>query len=63
VNSVPVIDLSSVAELAIKRLLASSREVGLSPDGRRLIVVAVDDWIVDWFCAPRRRHVGSRERC
>jgi hypothetical protein len=37
--------------------------VGISRDGRRLVVVAVDDWIVDWFGAPRRRHVGSRERC
>jgi hypothetical protein len=59
----PVIDLSSAAELAPTRLLASSREVGISRDGRRLVVVAVDDWIVDWFGAPRRRHAGSRERC
>jgi hypothetical protein len=62
-DTVPVIDFSSVAELALTRLLASCREVGISPDGRRLVVVAVDDWIVDWFGAPRRRNVGSRERC
>ena len=59
-DSQPVIDLGRAAELALARMLQSGRVVGRDGDGRRVVKVAVDDWIVDWFGPPRRR--GARPR-
>jgi hypothetical protein len=55
VDSQPVIDLGLAAELALARMLQAGRVVGRDSDGRRLIEVAVYDWVVDWFSPPRRR--------
>ena len=54
-DSQPVIDLGRAAELALARMLQAGRVVGRDSDGRRLVEVAVDDWVVDWFSPPRRR--------
>lgn len=60
-RSAPVIDLSTSAELALTRMLKAGRVVGRDSDGRRLIEVAVDDWILDWFGKPRRRHAAPQQ--
>ena len=57
-DSQPVIDLGRAAELALVRMLEAGRVVGRDGDGRRVVQVPVDNWIVDWFSPPRRR--GSK---
>jgi hypothetical protein len=55
-DATPVIDLGRAAELALTQMLQAARTVGRDSDGRRVVEVVVDDWIVDWFSPPRRRH-------
>jgi hypothetical protein len=43
----PVIDLSHAAEAALGRMLENGRVVGRDGDGRRVLEVAVDDWVID----------------
>ena len=51
-----VVDLGRAAELALARMLQAGRVVGRDGNGRKVVEVVVDDWIVDWFSPPRRRH-------
>jgi hypothetical protein len=60
--SAPVIDVSSSAALALTQMLEAGRVVGRGSDGRTIVEVAVDDWILDWFGRPRRRQAGPRPR-
>jgi hypothetical protein len=55
VDTQPVIDLGRAAELALARMLEAGRIVGCDGDGRRVVQVAVDDWVIDWFGPPPRR--------
>jgi hypothetical protein len=43
-------------------MLQAGRVVDRDSDGRRLVEVAVDDWIVDWFGKPRRHQARLRQR-
>jgi hypothetical protein len=61
VDDVPVIDLSRLAESALIRILEAGRIVGRDSDGRRLIQIPVDDWIVDWFGGWRHRQASRRQ--
>lgn len=61
-QSASVIDLSTSAELALTRMLEAGRVVGRDSDGRRLIVVAVDDWILDWFGKSRCHQPRPKQR-
>jgi hypothetical protein len=61
VEAVPVIDLSHAAEAALGRML-DGRVVGRDGDGRRLLVVAVDDWVIDWFGTRPPSDKGCRQR-
>lgn len=54
------IDLSLAAEAALIGMLENGRIVGRDSHGRRVIEVAVDDWIVDWFSQPRARSPRRR---
>lgn len=54
-DATPVIDLGRTAELALTQMLQAARIVGRDSSGRRVVEVAVDDWVVDWFSPPRRR--------
>ena len=51
-DSQPVIDLGRAAELALSQMLEAGRVIGRDSDGRRVVEVAVDDWVVDWFTSP-----------
>jgi hypothetical protein len=62
VEGAPVVDLGRAAELALMRMLEAGRVVGRDGDGRRVVEVAVDDWIVDWFSPLRRRRARPRQR-
>jgi hypothetical protein len=62
VDSAPVIDLSSAAEIALIRMLQTGRVVGRDNDGHRRFEVIVEDWIVDWFGQPRPGHARRRRR-
>ena len=48
-KAVPVIDLSDAAAAALGRILESGRVIGRDGAGRRVLEVAVDDWVIDWF--------------
>jgi hypothetical protein len=61
-QSAPLIDLSSSAELALTQMLKAGRVVGRDSEGRRLVEVAVDDWILDWFGKPRRHQARPQQR-
>ena len=54
-DATPVIDLGRAAELALNQMLEAGRVIGRDSDGRRIVEVPVDDWVVDWFSPPRRR--------
>jgi hypothetical protein len=62
VEAVPVIDLSHAAEAALGRMLENGRVVGRDGDGRRVLEVAVDDWVIDWFSKRRPPSRGTRRR-
>jgi hypothetical protein len=47
VKAVPVIDLSDAAAAALSRMLDNGRVVGRDGVGRRVLEVAVDDWVID----------------
>jgi hypothetical protein len=47
-----VIDLTSAAQVALTRMLDTGRVIGHDETGRRVIAVAVDDWVLDWFTSP-----------
>jgi len=36
-------------------MLRAGRVIGRDSDGRRIVEVAVDNWVIDWFGPPRRR--------
>jgi hypothetical protein len=62
-----VIDLTSVAQVALTRMLDTGRVIGHDETGRRVIAVAVDDRVLDWFGSPGTRSVmngfrGRRKR-
>lgn len=61
-DATPVIDLGRAAELALTQMLQAARIVGHDSDGRRVVEVPVDDWIVDWFSGPRRPRTRRRSR-
>jgi hypothetical protein len=61
VEAVPVIDLSHAAEAALGRML-DGRVVGRDGDDRRLLVVAVDDWVIDWFSKSGPSSRSTRRR-
>jgi hypothetical protein len=62
VEAVPVIDLSHAAEAALTRMLENGGVVGRDGDGRRVLEVAVDDWVIDWFSKRRPSSSGTRRR-
>jgi hypothetical protein len=62
VDGQPIIDLGHAAVLALTRMLETGRVIGRDSDGRRVVEVLVDDWIVDWFSRPRRPRARPRQR-
>jgi hypothetical protein len=62
VKAVPVIDLSDAAAVALCRMLEDGRVVGRDGVGRRVLEVAVDDWVIDWFVARPSSSKGTRQR-
>jgi hypothetical protein len=62
VEAVPVVDLSHAAAAALTRMLENGRVVGRDGDGRRVVEVAVDDWVIDWFSKRRPSIRGTRRR-
>lgn len=62
VEHAPVLDLGRAAELALMRMLEAGRVVRRDADGRRVVEVPVDDWVVDWFSPPRRRRPRSKSQ-
>jgi hypothetical protein len=50
----PVIDLGHAAQVALTRMLDTGRVIGRDGQGRKVIAVAVDDWVLDWFTKPAR---------
>ena len=61
-DATPAIDLGRAAEVALAQMLQAARIVGRDSDGRRLVEVPVDDWVVDWFSRPRRPRTARRSR-
>ena len=61
-HTTPVIDLSSAAQVALTRTLDSGRVVGHDKTGRKVIAVAVDDWVLDWFTGPGGPGWNGRSR-
>ena len=61
-EAVPVIDLSHAAQAALSRMLENGRVVGHDGDGRRVLEVAVDDWVIDWFGKRRTSGRSTRRR-
>ena len=51
-DAAPVIDLGNAAQVALTRMLDTGRVIGRDETGRRVIAVALDDWVVDWFTSP-----------
>jgi hypothetical protein len=62
VEASPVVDLSHTAAAALTRILENGRVVGRDGDGRRVLEVAVDDWVIDWFSKRRPSSRGTRRR-
>jgi rRNA processing protein Krr1/Pno1 len=62
VKAVPVIDLSDAAAATLRRMLESGRVIGRDGAGRRVLEVAVDDWVIDWFGTRRPSNNGNRQR-
>jgi hypothetical protein len=62
VKAVPVIDLSDAAAAALSRMLENGRVVGRDGVGRRVLEVAVDDWVIDWFGMRPPLNKGNRQR-
>jgi hypothetical protein len=62
VKAVPVIDLSDAAAAALSRMLENGRVIGRDDVGRRVLAVAVDDWVIDWFGKARPLTRGTRRR-
>ena len=58
-DATPVIDLTNAAQVALTRMLDTGRVIGRDETGRRVIAVAVDDWVVDWFGSPGTRLVTN----
>lgn len=61
-KAVPVIDLSDTAAVALSRMLENGRVVGRDGVGRRVLEVAVDDWVIDWFGMRPLSNKGTRQR-
>ena len=61
-KAVPVIDLSDAAAVALSRMLENGRVVGRDGVGRRVLEVAVDDWVIDWFGTRLPPKKGNRQR-
>lgn len=61
-KAVPVIDLSDAAAVALSRMLENGRVVGRDDAGRRVLEVAVDDWVIDWFGMRPLANKGTRQR-
>ena len=59
-DTTPVIDLTSAAQVALTRMLDTGRVIGHDETGRKVIAVAVDDWVVDWFTKPARGRLLGR---
>ena len=51
-DATPVIDLTDAAHVALTSMLATGCVIGRDETGRKVIAVAVDDWIFDWFTTP-----------
>jgi hypothetical protein len=51
-DSTPVIDLTDAAHVALTSMLANGRVIGRDETGRKVIAIAVDDWVLDWFTGP-----------
>jgi hypothetical protein len=51
-DAAPVIDLTNAAQVALTRMLDTGRVIGRDETGRKVIAVAVEDWIVDRFTSP-----------
>ena len=51
-DATPVIDLANAAQMALTRMLDTGRVIGRDGRGRKVIAVAVDDWVLDWFTSP-----------
>jgi hypothetical protein len=62
VKAVPVIDLSDAASAALSQMLENGRVVGHDGVGRRVLEVAVDDWVIDWFGTRPASNKGTRQR-
>ncbi|HZA65682.1 MAG TPA: hypothetical protein VE592_01965 [Geminicoccaceae bacterium] len=58
-DATPVIDLTNAAQVALTCMLDTGRVIGRDETGRRVIAVAVDDWVVDWFGSPGTRLVTN----
>ena len=58
-KAVPLIDLSDAAAAALSRMLENGRVVGRDGVGRRVLEVAVDDWVIDWFGTRRPANKGT----
>ena len=53
-DATPVIDLANAAQMALTRMLDTGRVIGRDAQGLKVIAVAVDDWVLDWFTKPAR---------
>ena len=53
-DATPVIDLANAAQLALTGMLETGRVIGRDGQGRKVIALAVDDWVPDWFTEPAR---------
>jgi hypothetical protein len=62
VEAVPIIDLSHAAEATLSRMLENGRVVGRDGNGRRVLEVAVDDWVIDWFGKRQPTFRSTRRR-
>jgi hypothetical protein len=62
VKALPVIDLSDAAAAALRRILENGRVLGRDGVGRRILEVAVDDWVIDWFGTRLPPKKGNRQR-
>ena len=61
-KALPVIDLSDAAAAALRRILENGRVLGRDGVGRRILEVAVDDWVIDWFGTRPPPSKGNRQR-
>ena len=61
-KALPVIDLSDAAAAALSRMLENGRVIGRDGVGRRLLEVAVDDWVMDWFGTRSALNKSTRQR-